>query len=180
MAIHVESPLKQCDTGNPIKEFMKVQLPREEQSGTTQLLGTEVQVPEEHFLKDPQDASVVQDTGCLLLVPLEITVLEAAATHSVLASPESPTKPDKHAPQECEVDPQGFRFILLQIGAPEQSTVFRMEPTFAITCFVRSIESPPLFRLDERAFVKLNFATGSGATLTVKVAELFALYTSNI
>ena len=50
----------------------------------------------------------------------------------------------------------------------------------AIACLVPSMESCPGLRADDKAFVKLNVATDTGATLTMNVAELFELYESNI
>ena len=50
----------------------------------------------------------------------------------------------------------------------------------AIACLVPSMESCPGLRAEDKAFVKLDVVTDTGATLTLSVAELFALYDSNI
>ena len=115
-------------------------------------------MPDRHFLKDPQAASEEHATDCLLLllVPLTVTVtVDKAAIHSVLASPESPMNPDKQEPQENEVDLQGFRFKVLQEGAPVQVTAFKIDPTFEITCFLLLTEKWSCCKLEESSFEKL-------------------------
>ena len=58
--------------------------------------------------------------------------------------------------------------------------MLRIDPMLAIACLVPSIENCPGLRAEDKAFVKLKVTTETGATLTVNIAELFALYESNI